>query len=116
MPEFVDADGHFRAAGASEEIDTVEARVSRNGQQIADLSGAWAPVPTSAAAARYRLDLTTRRSSAEWRYATRTETAWQFTSARPAGAAATPLPLLRSTTRSPRPARGCAATARTGWD
>ncbi|GAB3959096.1 S8 family serine peptidase [Micromonospora vulcania] len=95
VAEFVDADGHYGLAGGAEESDTVEARLSRDGRQIADLSGGWAPVPTTEGAARYRLDLTTQRSSAEWRYGTRTETAWQFTSARPAGDKATPLPLLQ---------------------
>ncbi|NYH40282.1 subtilisin family serine protease [Micromonospora jinlongensis] len=94
VPEFVDADGHYSVAGNSEESDTVEARVSRDGKQIADLSGGWAPVPTTAQRARYRLDLTTKRSSAEWRYGTRTDTAWEFTSARPTGDAK-PLSLLQ---------------------
>ncbi|MFG1885585.1 S8 family serine peptidase [Micromonospora sp. NPDC049102] len=95
MAEFVDAEGHYGVAGASDEVDAVEARLSRNGQQIADLSGGWTPVLTTAGRARYRLDLSTRRSSAEWRYGTRTDTAWGFSSARPAGEAATPLPLLQ---------------------
>ncbi|MET8090821.1 S8 family serine peptidase [Micromonospora sp. NPDC005220] len=101
VPEFVDAQGHYSVAGDGEESDTVAARVSRNGQQIADLSDGWAPVPTTAGAARYRLDVTTQRSSAEWRYGTRTDTAWEFTSARPAGDAATPLSLLQVDYRVP---------------
>ncbi|WP_433132396.1 S8 family serine peptidase [Micromonospora sp. CA-240977] len=101
VPEFVDAEGHYGLAGGSEESDTVEARVSRDGQQLADLSGGWAPVPTTAGRARYRLDLTTKRSSDEWRYATRTDTAWEFTSARPTGDAATPLSLLQVDYRVP---------------
>ncbi|WP_328375876.1 S8 family serine peptidase [Micromonospora zamorensis] len=100
VPEFVDADGHYSVAGNSEESDTVEARVSRDGKQIADLSSGWAPVPTTAQRARYRLDLTTKRSSAEWRYGTRTDTAWEFTSARPTGDA-TPLSLLQVDYRVP---------------
>ncbi|MEU4472348.1 S8 family serine peptidase [Micromonospora sp. NPDC023888] len=95
VPEFVDAEGHYSPAGSSEESDTVEARVSRDGEQLADLSAGWAPVPTTAGRARYRLDLTTKRSSADWRYATRTDTAWEFTSARPTGDTATPLSLLQ---------------------
>ncbi|MFI0796571.1 S8 family serine peptidase [Micromonospora rubida] len=106
VPEFVDADGHYGAAGRSGESDTVGVRVSRNGQQIADLSGGWTPVPTTAAPARYRLEVSTRRSSAEWRYATRTYTAWQFTSARPAGTATTPLPLLQVDYQVPADLRG----------
>ncbi|WP_406068423.1 S8 family serine peptidase [Micromonospora sp. NBC_01638] len=101
VPEFVDADGHYSVRGDSEESDTVEARVSRNGKQIADLSSGWAPVPSIPGSARYRLDLTTQRSSAEWRYATRTDTAWEFTSARPAGDAAEPLSLLQVDYRVP---------------
>ncbi|MGC4820914.1 S8 family serine peptidase [Micromonospora sp. DT63] len=101
MPEFVDADGHYSVAGNSEEADTVEARLSRDGRQIADLSGGWTPVPTTAGAARYRLDVTTRRASDQWRYATRTDTSWQFTSARPAGDAAVPLSLLQVDYRVP---------------
>ncbi|WCN83790.1 hypothetical protein [Micromonospora sp. LH3U1] len=100
VAEFVDAEGHYSLAGDSEESDTVEARLSRNGQQIADLSSGWAPVPTTAQRARYRLDLTTKRSSEEWRYATRTDTAWEFTSARPTGDAK-PLSLLQVDYRVP---------------
>ncbi|MFD6568171.1 S8 family serine peptidase [Micromonospora profundi] len=95
VPEFVDAAGHFSAGGDSEESDTVQVRVSRDGRQIADLSDGWASVSTTAGSARYRLEMTTRRSSPAWRYATRTETAWQFSSARPAGDAAKPLSLLQ---------------------
>ncbi|KAB1941776.1 S8 family serine peptidase [Micromonospora sp. ALFpr18c] len=101
VPEFVDAEGHYGVAGEGEESDTVGVRVSRDGQQIADLSGGWAPVQTSAGAARYRLDVSTRRSSPEWRHATRTETAWEFTSARPSGDTATPLSLLQVDYRVP---------------
>ncbi|RZT77784.1 subtilisin family serine protease [Micromonospora violae] len=101
VAEFVDADGNFREAGGSDESDTVAIRVSRDGQQIADLSGGWAAVPTTAKSARYRLDLTTQRSSDEWRYGTRTDTAWEFTSARPAGGATTPLSLLQVDYRVP---------------
>ncbi|MGC4808767.1 hypothetical protein [Micromonospora sp. DT233] len=106
VPEFVDADGHHGWARESGESATVEARVSRDGQQIADLSDGWTPVPTTAAAARYRLDVSTRRSSEQWRWATRTDTAWQFTSARPAGTAAVPLPLLQVDYRVPADVRG----------
>ncbi|MFI6266823.1 S8 family serine peptidase [Micromonospora sp. NPDC051006] len=106
VAEFVDAAGNYSPAGGGEEADTVEARLSRNGKQIADLSGGWASVPTTAESARYRLDLATQRSSDEWRYATRTETAWQFTSARPAGDAAKALPLLQVDYRVPADLRG----------
>ncbi|MEW2331742.1 S8 family serine peptidase [Micromonospora chersina] len=106
VAEFVDADGHYASAGWGEEQDTVERRLSRDGQQIADLSGGWAPVPTTSGAARYRLDVTTQRASEEWRWATRTETAWQFTSARPDGDAAQPLSLLQVDYQVPADLRG----------
>ncbi|GAA4578547.1 S8 family serine peptidase [Micromonospora coerulea] len=106
VAEFVDADGHHSAAGFGEEQDTVERRLSRDGQQIADLSDGWAPVPTTPGAARYRLDVTTQRASDEWRWATRTETAWQFTSARPTGDAAQPLSLLQVDYQVPADLRG----------
>ncbi|MEU4480475.1 S8 family serine peptidase [Micromonospora sp. NPDC023966] len=112
VAEFVDADGHYGAAGFSEEQDTVQARLSRDGQQIVDLSGGWAPVPTTPGPARYRLDVTTERSSAEWRFATRTETAWEFTSARPDGDAARPLPLLQVDYRVPADLHGEVAAGR----
>ncbi|MGY0007424.1 S8 family serine peptidase, partial [Micromonospora sp. I033] len=106
VAEFVDAEGHYAPAGWGEEQDTVERRLSRDGQQIADLSGGWALVPTTPGAARYRLDLTTKRSSDEWSRATRTETAWEFTSARPAGDAAQPLSLLQVDYHVPADLRG----------
>ncbi|MEU5724708.1 S8 family serine peptidase [Micromonospora sp. NPDC047738] len=106
VAEFVDADGHSGPARFSEEWDRVQARLSRDGEQIADLSSGWAPVPTTPGAARYRLDLSTERSSEEWRWATRTDTAWQFTSARPAGDAAQPLPLLQVDYQVPADLRG----------
>ncbi|MEV1329675.1 S8 family serine peptidase [Micromonospora costi] len=106
VAEFVDAAGHYAPAGGAEEQDTVVRRLSRNGQQIADLSGGWAPVPTTPGSARYRLDVTTQRSSHEWRRATRTETAWQFTSATPATGTAEPLPLLQVDYQVPADLRG----------
>ncbi|MFR9779524.1 S8 family serine peptidase [Micromonospora sp. MS34] len=106
VAEFVDADGHYSSAGFSEEQDTVERRLSRDGQQIADLSGGWAPVSTTPGTARYRLDVTTERSSDEWRWAIRTETAWQFTSAHQAGDQAQPLPLLQVDYEVPADLRG----------
>ncbi|MCM0678421.1 S8 family serine peptidase, partial [Micromonospora phytophila] len=112
VAEFVDADGHYGLAGRSEEMDSVEARLSRDGQQLADLSGGWVPVSTTAAPARYRLDLTTRRASEDWRWATRTETAWEFTSARPTGDGAQPLPLLQVDYRVPADLRGEVAGGR----
>jgi subtilisin family serine protease len=112
VAEFVDAAGNHSPARRGEEADTVEIRVSRDGEQVADLSDGWAPVTTVPEAARYRLDVTTRRSSEEWRFATRTETAWQFTSARPAGDAALPLPLLQVDYQVPADLRGEVAGGR----
>ena len=116
VAEFVDADGHYRGAGGSEEPDTVEARLSRDGQQVADLSGGWAPVPTTPGAARYRLDLTTRgrRPSGGGPPVPRRP----GSSPRPArpGTAPSRCRCCRWTTRCP-PTCGarCPAAGRTGW-
>ncbi|MGC1214674.1 MAG: S8 family serine peptidase, partial [Micromonospora sp.] len=101
VPLFVDADGHWMGAEPDGGEDTVTAKLSRDGQPIADLSDGWTPVSTTSAEARYRLELTTTRTSEEWRWATRTSTAWEFRSARPTGADAQPLPLLQVDYRVP---------------
>ncbi|MBF8184845.1 S8 family peptidase [Nonomuraea sp. K274] len=81
VPEFVDADGHYGYSGGSGDKDTASARFYRDGQLVeerANLRGAFPAVPQDA---EYRLELSTTRTSAEWRYATATESAWTFRSA-----------------------------------
>ena len=94
IPEFVDATpGHYARAGTSGEDDQVSARLWRDGAVLAELPDAWRDVQTTAGPARYRLELTTHRESEEWQFATRTETAWEFTSSTVDGVR--PLPLLQ---------------------
>ncbi|SCF46017.1 S8 family serine peptidase [Micromonospora mirobrigensis] len=96
---FVDADGHWSGADG-ESMDTVRAVLWRDGRQVADLS-TGEPVVTVADRARYRLELDTTRGAEEWRWAARTHTAWEFTSARPVGTDPAPLPLLQLDYRVP---------------
>ena len=93
VPEFVDSvRGHYQRA---ESGDQVTARLWRDGVLLAELPNAVRDVPTTAGDAAYRLELRTARGGEEWRWATRTETVWEFRSARPAADDAVPLPLLQ---------------------
>ncbi|GGO82636.1 S8 family peptidase [Nonomuraea cavernae] len=92
VPEFVDADGHYGHAGGSNDEDTTAARVYRDGELLEERTGLWADLAAVPEDAEYRLELSTTRTSQEWRYATATESSWTFRSARPAGTQ--PLPLL----------------------
>ncbi|TCC56921.1 peptidase S8 [Kribbella pittospori] len=93
IPSFVDADGHYTVG----ETTSASAKLSRNGQVIAELPDAWEDVITSSDTAAYKLDLATSRSDAdgEWNWATNTETSWEFRSGKQAEDKATPLPLLQ---------------------
>jgi hypothetical protein len=91
LPEFVS--GRYYAVASSEE--EVTARLWRDGALLATLPDARRDVTVPAAPGAYRLELTTSRSEEEWIWATRTETAWDFRSARPTGTLAEPLSLLQ---------------------
>ncbi|NRQ35943.1 S8 family serine peptidase [Nonomuraea sp. NN258] len=78
VPEFVDSSGHVSRAGVDN--DTASARFFRDGTLVAERDAAWGAFPASPQEARYRLELSTRRTSAEWTTATATETAWTFRS------------------------------------
>ncbi|MEV0796447.1 S8 family serine peptidase [Kribbella sp. NPDC050281] len=93
IPSFVDADGHYTIG----ETSSAGAKLSRNGQVIAELPDAWEDVITSSDTAAYKLDLATSRIDAdgEWTWATNTETSWEFRSGKQAEDKATPLPLLQ---------------------
>jgi subtilisin family serine protease len=83
IPEFVDAAGHqgYLEGGLGDEPDTSSARLYRDGELLAEAPYAWGTFPVPAGDATYRLELSTGRSTPEWRYATSTETAWTFRSA-----------------------------------
>ncbi|MFJ7947826.1 S8 family peptidase [Streptomyces sp. NPDC096354] len=73
------------AAGVS---DTATAELYRNGKRIAESDqGAWGNFEVPAGDAEYRMDLTTARTSDDWRFGTGTRTSWTFrsdTAAQPA--------------------------------
>ncbi|MFI0418108.1 S8 family peptidase [Spongiactinospora sp. 9N601] len=92
VPEFVDTDGHFGYAGGSGDEDTTAARFLRNGELVEERADLWGRFPATPEAAEYRMELSTTRNSEEWRWATATETAWTFRSARAEGTRPLPLP------------------------
>ncbi|TCC40419.1 peptidase S8 [Kribbella speibonae] len=91
IPSFVDAGGHYTIGEATKDSATL----SRNGQVVAELPDAWEDVITSSDNATYKLDLSTERidKEGEWNWGTRTETSWEFRSAKQADDKATPLAL-----------------------
>ncbi|MDX3355164.1 S8 family serine peptidase [Streptomyces sp. ME01-24h] len=98
----------FRASSAD---DTATAAVYRNGELVAESdAGAWGNFEVPSGDAEYRLDLTTARTSDDWRFATGTRTSWTFRS----GTAAQPtaLPLLQLDYAVPVDARNAVGPAR----
>ncbi|MFK4083401.1 S8 family serine peptidase [Kribbella sp. NPDC020789] len=93
IPTFVDAAGHYTIG----ETTAASAVLSRNGQQIAELPDAWQDVITTSGDASYRLELSTERDDpdGEWLWGTKTQTSWDFRSAKTAEDKATPLSLLQ---------------------
>ncbi|MFE2632650.1 S8 family serine peptidase [Streptomyces sp. NPDC059374] len=98
VPEFNDGSSHWsfaeRGGFGDTSADTATAVLYRDGKQLArSEDGAWGDFEVPAGEAAYRLDLTTRRVSEQWQFATGTDTSWTFRS----GASAEParLPLLQ---------------------
>ncbi|MFI0418109.1 S8 family peptidase [Spongiactinospora sp. 9N601] len=91
IPEFVDAQGNFGYAGGSPDPDTTAARFFRDGRLVEEREGIWGQFPAVPEKAEYRLELSTTRTSEEWRHATSTQTAWTFRSARAEGTKRLPL-------------------------
>jgi hypothetical protein len=87
----VDAAGHYTVG----ETTSSSATLSRNGQVVAELPDAWEDVITSSDNAAYKLDLSTERvdTEGEWNWGTRTQTSWEFHSAKQPDDKAVPLPL-----------------------
>jgi hypothetical protein len=71
--------------------DQTSARLFQDGRLVASAPSAWDEFEVSPDPATYRLEVSTARSSPEWLYGTRTETAWTFRSQRAENAV---LPLL----------------------
>ncbi|GAA1709028.1 S8 family serine peptidase [Kribbella yunnanensis] len=107
IPSFVDSDGHYTVG----ETTAASATLSRNGTKIADLPDAWQDVITSSGDASYRLDLSTERDDpeGEWLWGTRTQTSWEFRSAKTAEDRATPLSLLQVGYKAPTDLSGRAS-------
>ncbi|MGW9398849.1 S8 family serine peptidase [Streptomyces sp. NPDC055642] len=100
IPEFTDASGHWsrlisEGGGGigvrAPSSDTANAELFRDGRKVTDLADAWQDVEVPAGSAAYRLDLRTTRESADWEYATATDTSWTFRSATTTGPARLPL-------------------------
>lgn len=129
IPEFTDSGaGHWSRAAVgggfgtsaqpgdigddpgTEEPDTTSAVLYRNGSEAARADTPWTDFEVPAATADYRLDVTTSRTSAEWRYATNTSTSWSFRSG--STSEATLLPLLQLDYAVPVDARNTVASGR----
>ncbi|MGW3555035.1 S8 family serine peptidase [Streptomyces griseoincarnatus] len=121
IPEFTDsAPGHWsrltpggdsgigvRAPGP----ETAAAQLYRDGRKVADLADAWRDVEVPGGDAEYRLRLRTTRDSAEWAYATKTDTTWTFPSGTVTGEAR--LPLLQVDPEVPADLRNTVGPGRT---
>ncbi|MEV4807399.1 S8 family peptidase [Nonomuraea sp. NPDC049421] len=91
VPEFVDAAGHIGYAGGSGDKDTTAARFYRDGEPAEERKTLSGTYPAAEQDAEYRLELSTTRTSENWRYATATESAWTFRSGRAEGTKELPL-------------------------
>ncbi|WP_329505168.1 S8 family serine peptidase [Streptomyces chiangmaiensis] len=124
IPEFNDSGaGHWSFAeadpfggigggvGVSSANDTAKAELYRNGERIATSdNGAWGDFEVPAGDAAYRLDLTTGRTSDDWRFGTDTHTSWTFRS--DTAAETTLLPLLQLDYDAPVDAQNAVGQAR----
>lgn len=82
---FAEADSFGGGVGtgvtAAAVSDTATAVLYRNGKRIAESDqGAWGNFEVPAGNAEYRMDLTTARTSDDWRFGTSTRTSWTFRS------------------------------------
>ncbi|MFD6971391.1 S8 family serine peptidase [Streptomyces sp. NPDC059949] len=106
VPEFTDSTaGHYGFAEIPAPVgdwrdgkntpslsDLTHAALYRNGERIVESTdGAWGNFEVPSGKAEYRLDLTTARTSPEWKFGTGTRTSWTFGSAAAAGTAQLPL-------------------------
>ncbi|MEU8226005.1 S8 family serine peptidase [Kribbella sp. NPDC048915] len=99
IPEHVDAAGHYTVGDTT----SSSATLSRNGKVIAELPDAWEDVVTSSADAAYKLDLSTERidEEGEWAWGTKTDTSWEFRSAKKGDDVTAPLPLQQVSYKVP---------------
>ena len=71
------------------------ARFYENGELVAEGTGISGTLPADPSPARYRLELDVDQQATWWQLSTRTRTAWEFDSARPAEGRREPLGLLQ---------------------
>jgi hypothetical protein len=95
----------------SEDLITA-ARFYRDGVLVAEGTGIAGQLPASASPARYRLELDVEREAPWWRLSTRTSTAWEFTSSRPAPEQSELLGLLQADYEVATDMRGRVESAR----
>ncbi|MFJ9623295.1 S8 family serine peptidase [Streptomyces sp. NPDC101181] len=114
IPEFTDSQaGHWsRAVPGDPDVggDAASAVLYREGEQVAGVTSSWQDVDVPSGPARYRLDLSTSRDSADWKAGVSTRTSWSFDSARTREGA--PLPLLQLDYDVPVDARNMVVGAR----
>ncbi|MFJ8787977.1 S8 family serine peptidase [Streptomyces sp. NPDC102462] len=80
------------ASAVTDASDVARAELYRNGRRVAQSDdGAWGDFEVPAGKAGYRLDLTTARTSSDWRFGTGTTTSWTFGSDTAATTALLPL-------------------------
>lgn len=123
IPEFTDSqnghwsrllvlgDGGIGTSAAYAVGDSATAQLYRDGVKVGEIGGAWTDVEVPAAPATYRLELTTSRTSKDWKYGTATTTSWSFRSGRTTQA--TPLSLLQLDYDVPVDAHNTVRSART---
>ena len=85
----LDSDEHY-----SERLMSA-ARFYENGELVAEGTGISGTLPADTQPARYRLELDVDQQAPWWQLSTRTRTAWEFDSARPAAGRREPLGLLQ---------------------
>ncbi len=94
IPAWADAEsGHYGLpeGGLGEPVDKGAMRLYRDGTQVAQGSWAWGAFPAGQGPATYRLEQDVTRTTPEWQFGYRTETAWTFRSAPSAQRALLPL-------------------------
>ncbi|MFI8008143.1 S8 family serine peptidase [Streptomyces sp. NPDC086010] len=102
--------GGFGSGAAGD--DTAKAVLYRDGEPIfTSDTGAWNDVEVPSGQAAYRLDLTTARTSPDWRFGTGTRTSWSFTSG--TRSEPTPLSLLQLDYDVPVDLRNAVGSGRT---
>ncbi|TQL70275.1 subtilisin family serine protease [Nocardioides albertanoniae] len=92
LAEFVQGAGATYARASGREAT---GRVLEDGEVIGEGGGVWGTYAANRAKATYQVELSTRRSTADWTLGTATDTVWRFGSERPAAGKAAPLPMMR---------------------